>query len=491
MPSDTILEIRKDGERFLKALSQELYRNLAGLKKQGDLKAIYKSHPTFGDPDVFFSVKRMSPKDEEEEKGLKLILSFLARSVIESKTAKLRDEILTIEATDEITVDRKAIPYRSAWAEIKRKLERVRREEIDKKRIEMVLRLEPLFLKIFEITHNAASELGFSYTSLCDEIEVLNLSEIEEKARLFLKDTEYVYRDLLRWFLLKRMELKLKDAKWHDLCYLFNSFELRAGFPKRDLKAIARRLLDEMGIETRDNIKTDLEERRGKISHSLCIPIEVPQNIMPSIYPVGGVEDYESFLHELGIALLYEYRNLEDKFEFRRLTEFTSAEVFGFLFRNLLLQPKWLRRYLKLDASDDSLRLLHLKQLMMIRHCSGKLVYEIFLHKDENFKSKSDLYRQTLKEATFSEHNGADYLNDVDPFFHSASYLRGYIIEAELKLYLRENFDEEWWREKEAGGFIRKMWEEGGRITSEVISKRAGFEQLGLAPLLGFFREVF
>ncbi len=491
MASDTILEIRKDGERFLKALNQELYRNLAGLKEESNLKAIYKSHPTFADPDVFFSVKDILPRDEEEKKGLKLILNFLAHSFVESKTAKFADEILTIETRDEILLDYKTIPHRSAWAEIKREPKRVRREEIDKKRIETVLRLEPLFLKVFEIIHSAASELGFSYTSLCDEIEGLNLSEIEEKARLFLKDTEYVYRDLLRWFLLKRMELKPKNAKWHDICYLFNSFELRAEFPKRDLKALARRLLDEMGIETRDNIKTDLEERRGKISHSLCIPIEVPQNIMLSIYPVGGVEDYESFLHELGIALLYEYRNVEDKFEFRRLTESTSAEVFGFLFRNLLLQPKWLRRYLKLDADSNFLRLLHLKQLMMIRHYSGKLIYEIFLHKDEDFKSKSDLYRQILKEATFSEHSEADYLNDVDPFFHSASYLRSCIIEAELKLYLRENFDEEWWREKEAGGFIRKMWEEGGRITSEVISKRAGFEQLGLAPLLGFFREVF
>src|ERR1700756_4473075 len=161
MSRDTILEIRKDGEGFLKALNEEIYRNLAGLKKGSNLKAIYEAHPTLGDPGVFFSVKDISPKDEEEQKGLKLILSFLARSVVEGKTAKLRDEILAIETRDEIVLDYKTIPYRAALAEIKREPNRTRREEIDKKRREIVLRFEPLFLKLFETMHSTSSELGF------------------------------------------------------------------------------------------------------------------------------------------------------------------------------------------------------------------------------------------------------------------------------------------------------------------------------------------
>jgi hypothetical protein len=491
MSRDTILEIRKDGEGFLKALNQELYRNLAGLKEKANLKAIYKAHPIFGDPDVFLSVKEISPKDEEEEKGLKLILGLLARSAIESKMAILRDEILKTEAGDEIRVDYKTIPYRSALAEIKREAKRMRREDIDRKRRETVLKLEPLFLKALEIAHGVASELGFSYINLCNEMERLSLSEIEEKAKLFLKDTEYVYRDLLKWFLMKRMELKLKDAKWHDLSHLFNSFELKSEFPKVDLKALSRKCLDEMGINAGEGINADLSNRRGKTSHPFCIPIEVPQNIMLLIYPIGGVEDYEAFFHALGIALMYGHRNPEDGFEFKRLMESASEEVFGLLFRNLLLQPKWLRRYLKLYVGSDLLKFLYLKQLMMVRCYSGKLIYELSLHKDEDFRGKSDFYKQMLKEATLSDYSEEDYLNDVGLFLHNASYLRGYIIEAELKWYLREKFDEEWWREKEAGDFIRKMWKEGGRITSQEISKRAEFEQIDLMPLLQFFGEIF
>lgn len=490
MGRDIILEIRNDGERFIKALNQELYRNLAGLKEEANLKAIYKAHPIFGDPDVFFSVRDIPPEDGEEEKGLKLILSFLARSMIEGKTAKLRDEILRTEAREEIRLDYKTIPYRSAWPEIKREAKRARREDIDGKSRRKKLKLEPLFLKALDIAHGVSSELGFSYINLCGEIEGIDLGEVEETALLFLKDTEYAYRDLLKWFLLKRMELKLKDAKWHDLSHLFNSFELKSEFPKMDLKALAGKCLDEMGIDIGESIKEDLSDRKGKTSGPFCIPIEVPQNIVLSVYPIGGVEDYEAFFHTLGFALIYRHRNPEDEFEFKRLAESVSKQVFGFLFRNLLLQPKWLRRYLKLDPGSDFLKFLYLKQLMTIRYHSGKLIYELLLHKDEDFRSKSDFYKQTLKEATLSDHSRADYLDNFDLFFHTASYLRGCVIEAELRWYLREKFDEEWWREKEAGDFIRKMWKEGGRTTSQEISKRAGFEQIDSAPLLRFFGEV-
>jgi hypothetical protein len=271
----------------------------------------------------------------------------------------------------------------------------------------------------------------------------------------------------------------------------FDSFELKSEFPKMDLKALARKSLEEMSIDLDGNIKVDLSNRNGKTSCPFCFPIEVPQNIMLSVYPIGGVEDYEAFFQAIGIGLLYRYRNPEDEFEFRRLTESASEEVFGFLFRNLLLQPKWLRRYLKLDAGSDFLKFLYLEQLMTVRFYSGKLIYELSLHKDEDFRSKSDFYKQTLKEATLSDHSEADYLDNLIPFFHTASYLRGWSIEAELKWYLREKFDQEWWREKKAGDFIRNMWSRVGRITSQGISNRAGFEQFDLAPLLRFFGEIF
>ena len=491
MNMDTIQEIRQNGERFLRELNEEFYRNLAGLKKESNISSIYKSYPDLLDPNVFFSHRGVSAKDHDKEKGLKLLRGFLAKSIIETETSTLKDKILTIETRAEIPLGSRRISYRSASAEIKREPRRKIREEIDEKRCGIALKLNPLFLEALYTTHKTSSELGFLYTNLCDEIEGLNLSQLETNARLFLKDTEYIYRDLLKWFLLKRMELKLQDAKKHDLDFLFNSFELKANFPKRDLLAIARRCLDEMGIEVGENIRLDLEKRKGKNSSPITFPIEVPQKIMLVIYPIGGLEDYESFLHELGTSLYYGYRETEDEFEFRRLSEDSSRDVFALLFQHLLLQPRWLRRYLKLDTGSDFIQFLYLKRLMLIRCLSGKLIYEISVHSDEDFKGKAESYRQIMKEAVLCECKEADYVNNVSPFFYTASYLIASAIETELSLYLMEKYDEEWWRTREAGDFILKLWKEGGRITSKEILKRVGFEELSFTPLLRSFQEVF
>jgi len=477
---DTIVEIHRSGERLLREINQELYRNLSGLKKESKLSPIYKSYPNLLDPDFFISLEGSLTKDHDKEKGLKLLLGFLAKSIIERKTSTLKDKILTIETRAEIPLGSRRISYRSASAEIKREPRRKIREEIDEKRCGIALKLNPLLL-----------EALFSYTTLCDEIEGINLSQLETNARLFLKDTEYIYRDLLKWFLLKRTELKLQDAKKHDLDFLFNSFELKANFPKRDLLAIARRCLDEMGIKVGENIRLDLEKRKGKNSSPITFPIEVPQKIMLVIYPIDGLEDYESFLHELGTSLYYGYRETEDEFEFRRLSEDSSREVFALLFQHLLLQPTWLRRYLKLDLGSDFIQFLYLKRLMIMRYLSGRLIYELMLHKDEDFKGKAESYRQIMKEAVLCECKEADYVNNVSPFFYTASYLIASAIEPELSLYLMEKYDEEWWRTREAGDFILKLWREGGRITSKEILKRVGFEELSFTLLLRSFQEVF
>jgi len=504
MSIETIQEIRKGGEKLIKTLNGELYLNLAGLKRESNLEAIYKSHPDFREPDLFFSLRDRIPEDKEEKKveahcGVPLLLGFLARSSVGSKTAKAIDKILSTETEETIQVEKRRIPYRAAFAELRKEPKRTRREEIDKRRKEIVLKLNPFFLESLDRMEEASAELGFpSYISLCDEMEKLELSQLEEKAKLFLNDTEYVYRDLLSWFLFKRMELKLKDAKIHDLYYLFNSFELKANFPKRDLKSLAETLLKEMNLEIGENIKADLEERKGKTWEAFCIPIETPENIVFSIHPVGGIEDYESFFHGLGSALCYGYGEREDDFEFKSLREPASVETFAQLFKNLVFQPKWLKRHLKSDTNSDFLRFLYLRKLMTVRHYSGKLTYEMALHKDGDYKAKSHFYKETLQGATLSEHSEADYLVDMKPFFHTAcgelgrtaSRLKASIVEVWLENHLRERFDEQWWRAKEAGDFIRKMWQEGGRITSCGISERLGFEGLDLTALLASFQEI-
>jgi len=492
MYQNTTTDICEAAEKFLKALNLEKYNILSGLKSESNLDYIFRNYSDFLDPGPFLSIKAIHAHNEKEEKGLRLMLSFLARTFIEGRSAKLRDQILNTESRASIIYNKRSIHYRSIMYEIKNEPKRSNREELNRKRQEIVLSLNPLYLKLLETFNKDSEELGFpTYIRLRDDSEGIGLSKLREEAKLFLSDTEYIYRDLLKWFLLRRMELKLEDVNLNDLHYLFSSFELRSNFPKSLLEIIAKSLLSEMNIQFASSIKTDSEKRNGKVPGSFCLPIEVPNKILCSINPIGGVEDYESFFQTLGKALCYAYTEPDESFEFRMLRESTYLAIFSHLFKNLIYQPKWIKKYLKLDPGSDFLEFMHLRQLMTLRYYCGKLIYEFLIHENDEHQNRSEYYSQILKEAILAKHDEADYLIDTEPFLDSAIYLKSSFIEASFRSFLREAFDEEWWRKKEAGNLFLNLWKDGGRMTSKDIAEKCGIKEIDSTQLLTNFQQIF
>jgi hypothetical protein len=492
MNQNAITEIPEASTRLLKELNLEKYNNLSGLKSGSNQEGTFRKYPEFRDPGPFLSMKESQPHDETEANRWRLILSFLARTFLEGRSAKSIDQILNAEFRALINHGKRSIHYRSVVDEIKNEPKKSIREELDRKRLEVVSRVNPKYLERFEAFNRDSEELGFrTYMKLCDDTDCLGLSRLREKAKVFLRDTDYIYRDLLKWFVLKRMEMKLEDLTLNDLRYLFSSFELRGNFPQSQLLLIAKRLFSDMGIEIRNNLKIDSEKRGGKISESFCIPVEIPNKILCSINPFGGVEHYESLFQTLGKALCYAHTETEAPCAFRILRDPTYLEVFSHLFKNLIYQPKWIKRSLRHDPGSDFLEFLYLRELNILRYYCGRLVYESLIHENAEHKDRPEHYSQTLREATLANHDQTDYLIDICPFFYSAVYLNASFIEVSFRSFLREAFDEEWWRKREAGQFFLNLWKDGGRITFRDIVEKCGLNEIDSTPLVNNFQDIF
>ena len=69
----------------------------------------------------------------------------------------------------------------------------------------------------------------------------------------------------------------------------------------------------------------------------------------------------------------------------------------------------------------------------------------------------------------------------MDFGFYSADYLRAWIRAAQLRAYLSPQVGEDWWRSPETGAFLRELFREGTRPSSEEIAARIGFEPLDTA----------
>jgi hypothetical protein len=76
------------------------------------------------------------------------------------------------------------------------------------------------------------------------------------------------------------------------------------------------------------------------------------------------------------------------------------------------------------------------------------------------------------------------HLSDVDLHFYAARYWRAWKFEAQLREFLVERFDEEWYRNDRTGPFLIGLWRQGQRHRVEALAAQLGLADEGLAPLL-------
>lgn len=491
MSSSTLSEIRRFAEKVTDPLNNETVKAASGLETKSDFTALYSPHRELLAPDVFASLSEIVPQDEEEQTSKSLLLSFLAKSILGSETSTLADERTGLETAASIKHGKRKTTPREYRVLLKQVAGRAKRLELVQNAQVALGGINENAVRTLDRQHSISPELGYGgYVSLFDEVDGLEVDSLKIQAGEFLKETEYVYRDLLVWFLDKKMGVNLKDAKWHDLSSLINSHELSGYFKTGEMRGVGKKLLGDLGVSEAERIKFDLEPHPAKTPLTPALPIPASGVAAFAINPVGSVEDYELFLHETASALFLISADTEDYFEFRFMREPVARECFGCLFERLLLQPRWLKRYLKLHADRNLLTLLYFRALAKVRLIAGQMLFSLALHEDGDFTAKTEQYLHLLGTATLCDHDPLHYLLDEEPFLRIAGSLRGAALALPTSALLTERFDEEWWRVPKAGEYLTNLWMAGGRTTSEVLAREAGVEKPDLSLLFEMFQKA-
>ena len=95
-----------------------------------------------------------------------------------------------------------------------------------------------------------------------------------------------------------------------------------------------------------------------------------------------------------------------------------------------------------------------------------------------------DGYEDRLTAATGLRYPAVNHLADMDAGFYSADYLRAWIRSAQLRAYLRREVAMDWWRHEATGEFLRGLFREGTRPTTEEVAARIGYDPLDVSPLV-------
>lgn len=282
------------------------------------------------------------------------------------------------------------------------------------------------------------------------------------------------------------------ELRGHDLARLLYGSEYLTAFEGDRMVPRISGMIEAMGLDplAGGRIEYDLAERPTKTPRAFCSPIRIPDEVKLVLRPLGGYDDYATFLHELGHALHFAHMDAELPLEFRRLGDNGVTEGHAITLDHLMLLPAFHRRVVGIGDPTEFLRFAAFRELVMLRRYSAKFAYERSLHRIGPEPGLATEYAERLSRATGVEVPEALYLDDVDPRFYCIRYLRAWMMSGALHAELRERYDDDWFLNPRTGEFLLELWSKGQSEPVETLVEWVGVESLSFDPLLRMVHEL-
>jgi hypothetical protein len=464
---------RADAERFVSELDREYYLHFSGRQEAYEVERIYESHAGLFSREAVEGLR---------EGGPRLLLEFAVHGHIGRETSAEQAELAKREAELEIEAGGERMPYRSAAVAQANEQDPARRQEIEDARNAAVEEaLNPVLLELLQRSHALSAELGWpSMRALCEELSGIDLGALFDQTEGFLRATEGSYRDLIQPQLEKQLGFGFEQLRRADLAAFFRAPSLDRRFQAGRLVPSLTETLAGMGIdiESQEGVTLDTEARPKKSPRAFCAPVRAPGEVYLVISPIGGRDDFAALFHEAGHTEHYAHVDGELPVEARLFGDNSITEGFAFLMEHLVSRPAWLSQRLGVEDPEEVVSHARAVKLLFLRRYSAKLAYELELHAErDSLDGMRELYGRRLSDAMGVEWPSAGWLNDVDPFFYAARYLRAWALETHLRRLLGERFGEAWFAEPAAGELLRDLWRRGqAQDADELLAQLSGGE---------------
>ena len=274
------------------------------------------------------------------------------------------------------------------------------------------------------------------------------------------------------------------------MSYVRRLSPLASTYTKERATEVCLETLSKLGFDLAadPHIRLDLDDRPQKAPRACVIASDPPQVVHLITRAMGGLHDYQAFLHEAGHALHYAGVDPQLPMAFRRLArDHALTEIYSYICEAITREPGWHAQYFGLSdelAAENAEATVFLEAFLFRRY-AAKLGYELdFWSHFDDAELVSDDYSERLTAATGMRYPRDGHLADMDAGFYSADYLRAWIRHAQLRTYLVREVGEDWWRNPGTGEILRGLFTEGTRPSSEEIAVRLGFDPNDTAPLI-------
>jgi hypothetical protein len=313
------------------------YSDLFSLESISELKALLESTPAdFG----------------TESKALRSLLGAAQLRHVEIRARELTEELARCESDTSVAwkgeeLRLEDVPARLAWES------KPQRGELGARWIDAISRCDELRRARRATVNESARVLGFpSYCDLIFASSNTKADEVQLAARSLLEQTESEYKSALgKLVALELPEGRLSDLEHADLPYFEAASWLDRYLPAKNILRTHMETVRGMGIRVDQqlNLHIDKDPRSSKKSTAACFPVKPPEDVRLALILNGGAAEFLNGQQQAGIAQYHVRCSKELALrhpEFVYSSDLATAAAFGYLFKYLALDPKWILEFL-------------------------------------------------------------------------------------------------------------------------------------------------
>jgi hypothetical protein len=489
----TVDEFEQRLARFLYERAEEARAVRVGEKETSEQATIVARYADLFTREQHESLRR----DEESKPGderLFRLREACAGGIIVSELAERVDALENAILAVRIEFEGETLPLRTAQAKLAVLDDYGQREELGRLAGDASAGFNDARYEVIRAAESLDADLSGEPEPIARSAErkQIDLHRFAGAVRAASRTQDEHFRPLrLRWIERVLGPAAEDEPSSYHVAYLRRMSPLAGTYTKERAVPVCLETLAGLGFDLagESRIKLDLEDRPQKNPRACVIASDPPQVVHLITRAQGGLHDYQGFLHEAGHALHYAGCDPSLPYTFRRLSrDHALTEIYSFLLESVTREVGWHAQHFGLSEgeAEDRAEATRFLDVLLFRRYAAKLEYELELWADlENAPDYAPVYAERLRAATRFRYRPDAYLADMDEDFYSADYLRAWVRTAQLRAYLRDRLGTSWWRTPATGEFLRALFAEGTRPSSEEIAERIGFEPLDTEPLVG------
>jgi len=305
---------------------------------------------------------------------------------------------------------------------------------------------------------------------------------VTDACETFLRDTDPLARDLGGWLLERHSGAR--EAEHHDLLSFLYAPRFASAFPRGEQLRTIRRWAEMLRLDLSAGgaISLEEEERPLQPAGSREVPVDPPDEIRVVVLSAEGPRALGDLLSAIGRAQPRagppEGAPPEDLW----LGDAGLFSACGALFEGLLLDGAWVRRCGRAELSRDDERALGMAALFLARLDAARALGSLLALRQGLGSAARQAFGDLHVRAALAQVPAELAPGELDPWLGAWADLRGRALAAHLRGFLRERFDEDWWRNPRTLPSLQGLWARGGRPTLPELWAETG-GQPSLSPL--------